>query len=74
MLRIAGEEELVVIAFVGEDLSETLVRQNPVVHAVRHRSDWVLADERSLSSYHDKSYHYQNISPAKRNSQQSKNR
>src|ERR1700722_18814859 len=41
MLRIACEAGLVVIAFVGEDLSETLVRQNPVVHAVRHRSDRV---------------------------------
>src|SRR3984957_3316841 len=37
MLRIAGEQELVVITLVREHLGETLVREGPVVHAVRHR-------------------------------------
>src|SRR6516225_3929257 len=41
MLRIAGEEELVVVALVGEDLGETLVRQRPVVHSVGHGRDGV---------------------------------
>jgi hypothetical protein len=41
VLRIAGEQELVVVALVSEHFGETLVSQNPIVHAVRHRGDRV---------------------------------
>ena len=39
MFGIAGEQELIVVALVGQHLGETLVRQDPIVHAIRHRSD-----------------------------------
>src|SRR3984885_12741703 len=41
MLRIAGEQELVVVALVREHLGETFVRQNPVVHAICDRRSGV---------------------------------